>query len=197
MSESALRAKLNHLLKKNAFVSFFSKNGTGNSESGTWNPEYFCRKSFFLLFNMHSEFSVVLGRFDQRVTVADVGLLHAVEQHVHAADTQHGAIEVVAVEGPLVGTVAGGLVAVDGIAVMADQICRGGDQKPSCTAGRVADRILGCRRGHLHHQLDDVARGSKLAVLPGSVDISEHVFVEVALGVRRAPWRKSARTPSI
>jgi hypothetical protein len=39
--------------------------------------------------------SVLLG---ERVLVAHVGLFHAVEQHVHAADAQHGAVEVEAVE---------------------------------------------------------------------------------------------------
>jgi hypothetical protein len=42
---------------------------------------------------------------------------------------------------------------------------------------------VGVRRGHLHHQLDDVARRAELAVLPGAGDLAEHVFVEVALGV--------------
>ena len=42
---------------------------------------------------------------------------------------------------------------------------------------------LGCRLGHLHHQPDDVARGTELAVLPRRGDLAEHVFVEVALGV--------------
>ena len=39
------------------------------------------------------------------------------------------------------------------------------------------------RRGQLDHELDDVARGAELAVLPGAGDLAEHVFVEVALGV--------------
>jgi len=39
------------------------------------------------------------------------------------------------------------------------------------------------RRGHVHHQLDDVARGAELPVLPGGVDLAEHVLVEIALGV--------------
>ena len=34
----------------------------------------------------------------QRVAVADVGILDAVQQHVHAADAQHGVVEVEAVE---------------------------------------------------------------------------------------------------
>ena len=40
-----------------------------------------------------------------------------------------------------------------------------------------------CQVLEFHHQLDDVARGAELAVLPGAGDLPEHVFVEVALGV--------------
>ena len=39
----------------------------------------------------------------------------------------------------------------------------------------------GGRQGH--HQIDDVARGAELAVLPGRGDFAEHVFPQVALGV--------------
>ena len=34
----------------------------------------------------------------QPVAVADVGIFHAVQQHVHAADAQHGVVEVETVE---------------------------------------------------------------------------------------------------
>ena len=34
----------------------------------------------------------------QRVAVADVGILHAVQQHVHAADPEHRVIEVKTVD---------------------------------------------------------------------------------------------------
>ena len=34
----------------------------------------------------------------ERVAVADVGIFHAVQQHVHAADAEHGVVEVEAVE---------------------------------------------------------------------------------------------------
>src|SRR4051812_39894024 len=35
----------------------------------------------------------------------------------------------------------------------------------------------------LHHQLDDMAGGAELAVLPGTGDLAEHVLVDVAFGV--------------
>jgi hypothetical protein len=39
------------------------------------------------------------------------------------------------------------------------------------------------RRDELDHHADDVPRGAKLAVLPGRLQLREHVLVEVALGV--------------
>ena len=56
-------------------------------------------------------------------------------------------------------------------------------RKPARAAGRIADLVGRRRRGHLDHQLDDVARRAELAVLPGRGDLGEHVLVEVALGV--------------
>ena len=62
---------------------------------------------------------VVLVALGQRVSVADVGVFHAVQEHVHAADAQHGAVEIVAVEGALVKSAAARRrVLVDGIAVV-------------------------------------------------------------------------------
>ena len=57
------------------------------------------------------------------------------------------------------------------------------DEEARRAAGRIADHVVRLRRGHLDHQLDDVARRAELAVLPGGGDLAEHVFVEVALGV--------------
>ena len=128
-------------------------------------------------------FRVVLIVFGQRVLVADVWVFHAVEKHVHAADAEHGGIEVVAVEGGLVEAAAGGGVLVDGFAVVGVEILGGGDEESGGAAGGIADLVLGRGGGHVHHQLDDVARAAELAVLPGAGDFPEHVFVEVALGV--------------
>ena len=125
---------------------------------------------------------VVVG-LGERVAVADVRVFHAVQEHVHAADAQHGAVEVVPVEGALVVAPAGGLVPVDGLAVVADQVLGGGDEKTGGAAGRVADHVPGGGRGHLDHEFDDVARGAELAVLAGAGDLAEHVLVEIALGV--------------
>lgn len=128
-------------------------------------------------------FRVVLIVFGQRVLVADVRVFHAVEEHVHAADAEHGGIEVVAVEGGLVEAAAGDGILVDGIAVVGVEIFGGGDEETGGAERGIADLVLGRGSGHVHHQLDDVARAAELAVLPGAGDFSQHIFVEVALGV--------------
>jgi hypothetical protein len=106
-----------------------------------------------------------------------------VEEHVHAADAEHGGIEVVAVEGGFVEAAAGGGILVDGVAVVGVEILGGGDEESGGATGGIADLVLGRGCGHVHHQADDVARAAELAVLPGAGDFPQHVFVEVALGV--------------
>ena len=105
------------------------------------------------------------------------------QQHVHAPDTEHRRVEVVAVEGALVEPLAGPGVPVDALAVVFDEMLGSGDEEPGGAAGRIADHVLGGGRGHVHHQPDDVARRAELPVLPGGGDLAEHVFVEIALGV--------------
>ena len=126
---------------------------------------------------------IVIVGLRQRIPVADVRILGAVQQHVHAADAQHGAVKVVAVERPFVEAVAGGSIPVDGPPIVLDQILGSGDKEARRAAGRVANHVLRRRRGHIHHQLDDMTRGAELPVLPGGRDLAEHVLVKVALGV--------------
>jgi|GEM_PF-2863311 len=57
------------------------------------------------------------------------------------------------------------------------------DQKSRRAAGGIADHIAGPRLGQLNHELDDVTWGAELTVLPGTGDLPQHVFVEIALGV--------------
>jgi hypothetical protein len=49
--------------------------------------------------------------------------------------------------------------------------------------GWVTGGIGRLGRGHLHHELNDVARGAELAILFGAGNLAEHVFVDIALGV--------------
>ena len=127
--------------------------------------------------------NIILVGLGQRVLVADVWVLHAVQQHVHAADAQHGVVEVVAVERVLVEVAARRSVLVDGVAVVLHQVLRRGNEEARRAAGRIADHVLGRRGGHVHHQTDDVTRRAELTVLSGGGNLSEHVLVEVALGV--------------
>ena len=105
------------------------------------------------------------------------------QQHVHAADAQHGGVEVVAVESALVEPAAGLGVLVDAVAVVLDEMLGGRDEEAGRAAGRIADDVLRGGRGHVHHQPDDVARRAELPVLPGGGDLAEHVLVEITLGV--------------
>ena len=78
---------------------------------------------------------------------------------------------------------AGPRVLVDAVAVVLDQMLGSRDEEAGGAASRVADDVLRRGCGHVHHQLDDVARRAELSVLPGSRDLAEHVLVEIALGV--------------
>jgi len=72
---------------------------------------------------------------------------------------------------------------VEEIGMMQAQRLAHSHEKTSRAAGGIADHILGRGLGQLDHQLNDVARGAELSILPGSGNLREHVFVEIALGV--------------
>ena len=118
----------------------------------------------------------------ERILVADVGVFDAVEQHVHAADAEHGVIEIEAVEEAGMEVIAEFGVAED-FGVVVAQILAGGDEEAAGAGGGVANDVLGLGGGEGHHELDDVARGAKLPVLAGAGDFAEHVLVEIAFGV--------------
>ena len=118
----------------------------------------------------------------QRVAVADIRVLHAVQEHIHAPDSQHGRVEVEPVERVLMKMLLELRVAEDLFVVLA-QVLAGRDEETGRAAGWIADNVLGPRRRHLHHELDDVARRAELPVGTGGGDLAEHVLVEVALGV--------------
>lgn len=69
------------------------------------------------------------------------------------------------------------------VGVMHAQILARDHQKAAGSGRWIADDVLRRRRGHLHHELDDVARRAELAVLAGARELAQHVLVDVALGV--------------
>ena len=72
--------------------------------------------------------------------------------------------------------------------VMPTEIFTDRHGEAASAAGRVAHDVRRHRPDEFDHELDDVARGAELAVLPGAGDLAEHVFVEVALGVAVLHW---------
>ena len=118
----------------------------------------------------------------ERVAVSDVGVFHAVEEHIHAADAEHGVVKIEPVEEVVVEVFLELRVAEDLRVVVAEVFARRHEEAARAARG-IADDILRRGRGELDHELDDVARGAELAVLPGARDFPEHVFVEVALRI--------------
>jgi len=105
-----------------------------------------------------------------------------VQEHVHAADAQHGGIEVEPVEQAVVEMLTQLGIAVH-LGILLANIFSHGHGKTAGARGRVAHHVFGRGRGHVHHQPDDMARGPELTVLSGAGDLAQHVLVEVALGV--------------
>ena len=100
---------------------------------------------------------------------------------------KHGVVEVEAMEQAAVEVLAK-LRVVQQLRVSLAQVLADRGQEARCTAGRVADDIGRPRCGEFHHQPDDVARCAELPVLSGGGDLSEHVLVDVALGVTFLHW---------
>ena len=76
----------------------------------------------------------------ERVAVADVGVFDAVQEHVHAADAEHGVVEVEAVEQVVVEVLAQLRVAED-LRVVLAQVFAGGDEEAGGAAGGIADDV--------------------------------------------------------
>ena len=133
----------------------------------------------------------------QRVAVADVGIFHAVQQHVHAADAEHRVVEVEAVEKLMVEVTREFGVAKN-LRMALAQIFARRDEKTRRAAGRIAHDVRRLRRDHLDHQPDDVTRRAELAVLAGGRDLGEHVLVQGRPWCRAPPSApdRSYRRPS-
>src|SRR5437868_15443505 len=101
----------------------------------------------------------------ERVAIADVGVLDAVQQHVHAADAKHRIVEIEAVEHLMMEVLARARVAQD-FRMSFTQILSGGHEKAGSPARGIADYVARCGGGKLDHQPDDVPRRAELSVLP-------------------------------
>src|SRR5687767_3375308 len=101
------------------------------------------------------------------------------QQHVHTADAKHRGVEVEPVEHAVVEMLTTGGVSQN-LWMTLSKMLTGGDEKPACAAGWVANYVGDGRFHHFDHQADDVSRRPELAVLPSRRDLAEHVFVEVA-----------------
>jgi len=143
---------------------------------------------------------VLAKRGGQGVLVVDIGRVEAVEHEVHGGDAQHGDVEVEAVEHVVLDVFPVGLQEVASVvhvglavhlldkppllrSVLLHQVVHGRHQEAAGAAGRVADDVVGLGVHHVHHQLDDMARGAELAVDAGGGELGEQVLVEVSLGV--------------
>ena len=78
----------------------------------------------------------------KRIAVADVGVLDAVQQHVHAADAQHGVVEVEAVEHAPGGNARASFSSCSIFGMVLAQIFAGRDQEAAGAAGGIADHVL-------------------------------------------------------
>ena len=88
-------------------------------------------------------YASVLGGMVLRegVAVADVRVLDAVEQHVHAADAEHRVVEVEAVEHARRGSARALLGVVEQLGMVLAEVLAGRDQEAGRAAGRVADDV--------------------------------------------------------
>src|SRR5699024_6568958 len=70
-----------------------------------------------------------------------------------------------------------------GVGMLRPHVLAGGHEEARRAAGRIADLVARRRRHHVHHQLDDVARGAELAVHAGGGDLREQVLVQITVGI--------------
>ena len=127
--------------------------------------------------------ALILILVAQAVAVFDIGAFDAVGHHVHRADTQHGAIHVVAEEHVVHVMILLLLVEEDIFLVRFFQIFRRRDQKARGAARGIADHVLGGGLHELYHHADDMARGAELTVHARLRDLAEQIFVGIAADV--------------
>ncbi len=122
---------------------------------------------------------LVRVRSGERIAMAEAGAFHAVQQQVHAADAQHGAVDLVAVEHAVM-KVRGLLSVVQQAGMLPAQVFAGGGQESAGAGGRVAERVGRIGPRELHHEADDVAGRVERAASSGQRDPAEQGFVHGA-----------------
>ena len=87
------------------------------------------------------------------VAVAEVGIFDAVQKHVHAADAEHGVVEIEGVEKFVVKMVAHRIV-TENLGMVDAQILAHGNGEPTSAAGKIAHDIPGRGLEDFHHDED-------------------------------------------
>ncbi len=85
----------------------------------------------------------------------------------------------------------------EGFRVMFANVFTRGNQEAGSSASRIANDVFWRGRDHLDHELDNVSGRSELAVLTSGGNLTEHVFVEVALGVACPPSGRGRSCPPL
>ena len=118
----------------------------------------------------------------QAVTVTDVGVIDAMQRHVHGADTEHGGVKIKAVEHGIMEMLTGLFITEKrGVGLAQIFTCR--HQEPTSARCRITDNIVGRWLSQFDHQLNDMAWGAELAVGACTGNLAQHILVKVALGV--------------
>ncbi len=116
------------------------------------------------------------------IATLHVRVLDTVQQHVHAADAEHGRVVLKGVEESLVEVLVQLRVGEE-VRVAVAEILACDHEEATGPGGGVNHHFLRRRSHHLHHEPDDVARRAELAVGARGGHLAQHVLVDVALGV--------------
>jgi hypothetical protein len=101
------------------------------------------------------------------------------EEHVLAADAEHGVIEIEAVEEAVVEVLVEFGVAEE-FGVVLPEIFADGDEEAASSGAVVADNVLGLRAHEFDHEADDVAIIGRRAPLPISYSDALRLNLELA-----------------
>ena len=109
----------------------------------------------------------------------DVGILDAMQHHIHRTDTKHGLVCIIA--GEKTGLKVSRILRLHQLcSLVRDDVGTTLLQEAGAPHGRVKNLVFESRLHELHHHVDNVARGSELAVFAGSGNLAEQVFIDIA-----------------